>query len=252
MRKISAVIITLNEARNISRCLRSLEGIADEVVVLDSGSTDATQELCRAHGARFFEHPFISYSDQKNRANALATHDLIFSIDADEVLSDALRAALAHLKSSPDATQTDAWQMNRMTNYCGQWIRHSGWYPDRKIRLFDRRKAAWGGPNPHEILELAEGTQVGFLHGDLLHYSYATVQEHLDKTRRYNEMSIRNLLAKGRRSNWLQVIFSPVFKFFRNYILKAGFLDGRAGFTICRIAALETYWKYRGLMRKQG
>jgi hypothetical protein len=139
--------------------------------------------------------------------------------------------------------------MNRLTNYCGQWIRHSGWYPDRKIRLFDRQKARWGGPNPHEFIILDAGAEIGYLEGDLLHYSYATVAEHLAKTRRYNAMSVQNLLAQGKRSHWLQVVFSPVFKFFRNYILKLGFLDGRAGFTICRIAALETYWKYRGLMQ---
>lgn len=141
--------------------------------------------------------------------------------------------------------------MNRRTNYCGQWINHSGWYPDRKTRLFDRRRGQWGGMNPHDKVEMQPGATSVRLTGDLLHYSYYTVEEHFVRARRYAEISAQAMLARGKRGAWWRMALSPVFKFARNYLLRRGFLDGRAGWTICRIAALETYWKYQALRRLQ-
>lgn len=241
--KLSAVIITYNEQLNIGRCIDALRGIADEVLVLDSFSKDDTEKICRDKGARFEQHFFDGYTAQKNRANDMATHDCVLSLDADEVLSDELYASILAVKNN---WVFDGYAMNRLTNYCGRWIHHSGWYPDRKLRLFDRRKARWEGII-HESLML-NGTSTR-LRGDLLHYSYYTVEEHLERARKYAHISAEAMKARGKKGAWWRMWLSPVFKFFRNYVLKLGFLDGKAGFTICRIAALETYWKYRELAK---
>lgn len=243
---LSAVIITFNEQRNIGRCLDSLAGVVDEVVVVDSFSTDDTEEICRAKGARFVQHAFEGHIEQKNWALAQAQYPHVLSLDADEALSETLRKSVLAAKADG---RHDGYSMNRLTNYCGQWIYHSGWYPDRKLRLFDRRKAGWGGTNPHDRVEMQAGSTVSHLSGDLLHYSYYSVGEHLERASRYAEIAARAMRAQGRRATWLHLLFSPTVKFVRNYLLKKGFLDGRAGWTICRIAALETFWKYRNLLR---
>ena len=241
---LSAVIITYNEARNIGRCLDSLAGLADEVVVVDSFSTDRTEEICCSRGVRFLQHPFGGHIEQKNYALTQAKYSFVLSLDADEALSEELRAAIFQVKK---AGLADGYTMNRLTNYCGQWIHHSGWYPDRKLRLFDRRRGGWGGTNPHDKVEMAPGSHIQHLTGDLLHYSYYSVEEHLQRARRYATIAANAMLAQGRRGTWIQVLFSPLLKFLRNYVLKGGFRDGRAGWTICYIAALETFWKYRAL-----
>lgn len=246
MVKLSAVIITFNEERNIGRCLDSLADVADEVVILDSFSSDRTEKICREKGARFEQHAFDTYFAQKNRALDLAAFPYVLSLDADEVLSEPLRQSILAAKAG---WRCDGYEMNRLTNYCGQWIRHSGWYPDRKLRLFDRRKGRWAAKHPHEYVEMTPGSTIGRLSGNLLHYSYYTVNEHVERTRKYAEMAAHTLHAAGKHTSWLQVISSPAFKFFRNYILKTGFLDGKAGWTICKIAAWETYLKYRTLLR---
>lgn len=244
--KISAVIITFNEARNIGRCLESLAGIADEIVVVDSFSTDDTENICRARGARFIQHNFEGYIEQKNWALAQAHYPLVLSLDADEALGEQLRASILAVKND---VQYEGYTMNRLTNYCGQWIRHSGWYPDRKLRLFDRRKGQWGGTNPHDRVDMQPGSRVAHLDGDLLHYSYYSVDEHIERARKYADIAARAMYTQGKRASWLQIIASPAAKFIRNYLLKRGFFDGRAGWTICKIAALETFWKYRNLRR---
>lgn len=241
---ISAVIITFNEARNIGRCLDSLQGVVDEVVVVDSFSTDDTERICREKGARFLQNPFAGHIEQKNWALQQAQSFWVLSLDADEALDGHLRDSILAAKRS---LQGEAYAMNRLTNYCGQWIRHCGWYPDRKVRLFDRRKGRWGGTNPHDKVVLDAGATVLRLQGDLLHYSYYTVEEHVAKTRRYTEIAAQALRAKGKKGAWWRMWLSPVFKFFRNYILKLGFLDGALGFTICRISAWETHLKYKRL-----
>ncbi len=246
--QLSAVIITYNESRNIARCLDSLAGVADEVVVVDSYSTDGTPDICREKGARVVQRPFAGHIEQKNFAVGAASYDYVLSLDADEALSDTLRQSILAVKAN---WIQDACSMNRRTNYCGQWINHSGWYPDRKTRLFDRRRGQWGGMNPHDKVEMQPGATSVRLTGDLLHYSYYTVEEHFVRARRYAEISAQAMLARGKRGAWWRMALSPVFKFARNYLLRRGFLDGRAGWTICRIAALETYWKYQALRRLQ-
>ena len=170
MDTISAVIITHNEERNIGRCLESLRGVADEVIVVDSGSTDATEAICVAAGARFVRHDWEGYSGQKNYANGLASHPWLLSIDADEALSPQLRESILRLKEKGFDAET-VYSMNRLTNYCGRWIRHCGWYPDACVRLWHTGVATWDGL-VHEELRYSTNVRHAKVEGDLWHYSY--------------------------------------------------------------------------------
>lgn len=243
MNKLSAVIITLNEERNIGRCLQSLVGVADEVVVVDSYSTDATPEICSRHGARLVSHEWEGYVATKNYGNQLAENDLILSIDADEALSPALMESIRNLKNQ--AMGNSAFSMNRLMNYCGQWIRHGAWYPDTKVRIFDRRKARWTGKKVHETLELAPDTEVVQLDGDLYHYSFYTTEEHLRQSEKFARLAAEEMAEAGKKSRWLQAVTHTGWKFLRDYLLKAGFLDGKNGFTISRINAYGVWYKYQ-------
>jgi len=174
MIKLSAVIITFNEERNIGRCLESLRGVVDDIVVVDSFSTDKTEAICLEHGARFVKHAFAGHIEQKNWAITQALYPHVLSLDADEALSDVLKQSILNAKAN---FNKQGYYMNRLTNYCGQWIRHSDWYPDRKLRLWDARKGSWGGTNPHDKYSLLAGDKESdWLKGDLLHYSYYTVE----------------------------------------------------------------------------
>ena len=247
MIQLSAVIITYNEEKNIGRCLDSLQGIADEVVVVDSFSTDRTELICRRHvGLRFVQHPFGGHIEQKNYALQQAIFPHVLALDADEALSSSLKNSILEVKAN---WQYDGYTMNRLTNYCGQWIYHSGWYPDQKLRLWHVPKGEWGGTNPHDKVEMQAGSTQAHLAGDLLHYSYYTVQEHFERAEKYALIAAEAMRRQGKRGTWMNVVFSPVLKFLRNYVLKGGFRDGQLGYTICRLSALETYWKYRLLRR---
>lgn len=238
---ISAVIITFNEEKNIHRCLESLKGVAEEIVVVDSLSTDRTGDICKEMGARFIQNAWPGYVEQKNFGNAKASYDFILSIDADEALSEELRKSIIHIKNNPDA---DAWEMNRMTNYCGKWIRHGSWYPDRKLRLFNRNKGSWGGGKIHEIVEIQGGTKVGRLKGDLLHYSYHSISEHIKQANHFTDLTAEAAFQSGKRAGIMKILFSPFIKFIRDYIFLAGFLDGYSGYIVCRISAQATFMKY--------
>lgn len=244
MQPLSAVIITRNEARNIGRCIGSLQGVCEDVVVVDSGSTDGTRTIAQGLGARVVERAWTDYSDQKNFANAQAAHDRVLSLDADEALSPELQASLLAVKHNG---LNGACAMHRLTNYCGSWVRHGGWYPDTKVRLFDRRTARWEGAHVHETLALAPGTPITLLNGDLLHYSYHTIADHLERIERYSDLHARKMLAEGRRAGPVKRWLSPVAKFLQGYVLQAGFLDGRAGFDIARISARAVALKYAKL-----
>lgn len=250
MPELSAVIITLNEERNIGRCIDSLKEVADEVIVVDSGSKDRTEEICREKGARFEFNAWIGYIEQKNYANSLAKHDHILSIDADEALSDELRTSILRVKEQFEA---DAYEMNRLTNYCGKWIRHGGWYPDRKLRLFHRGKYEWGGEPIHEQMVKKSGsTTVMHLKGDLLHFSYYTIAQHVAQANHFTNMTATLAVQRGKKAGILKIIFSPLVKFIRDYFIRLGFLDGYYGYVVCRISAQATFMKYAKIrqMRK--
>ena len=244
MVKLSVVIITLNEEKNIGRCLESVKNIADDIVVVDSGSTDKTEAICKSYGARVILHEFEGYVHQKNFANAQAKYDHVLSLDADEVLSDELFLSVQKAKEHFDA---DGYTMNRLTNYAGRWIRHSGWYPDVKLRLFDRRKGAWTGLLIHEKFELYESNRVKHLQGDLLHYSFPTAEDHRKQAEKFTTLGAQADFERGKKAPFYKIWGGPVVKFTKDYFFNLGFLDGREGLTICRISAWSTYTKYRKL-----
>lgn len=245
MGKISAVIITFNEERNIGRCLDSLRDCVDEIVVLDSFSKDRTEAICSQHGVKFFQHAFDGHIEQKNRAITYATHDYVLSLDADEALTDDLRGSILALKEN---FSQQGYYMNRLTNYCGHWVRYCGWYPDRKLRLFDRRMGHWTGTNPHDKYELFEGDQKSAqLKGDLLHYSYYTLDDHYRQVEYFTSIAAKAYAQKNKKAPVYKLILNPVSKFISHYFINLGFLDGRAGFLISRISAYATWLKYKKL-----
>lgn len=240
MRPLSVVIITHNEERNIGRCLVSVKEIADDIVVVDSYSTDRTEAIVREHGARFIQHTFDGHIQQKNWAITQAAHPFILSLDADEALDDRLRNSIARAKEG----SADGHTMNRLTNYCGSWIRHGGWYPDVKLRLWDSRKGRWAGTNPHDRYEMDPAARIVHLAGDILHYSYYAVADHYKQVDYFTTIAAKALAAEGRRADFVKLWISPVAKFLGSYIVQLGFLDGRHGFTIARISAYATRLKY--------
>ncbi|RPI46116.1 MAG: glycosyltransferase [Bacteroidetes bacterium] len=239
--KISAVIITFNEERNIHRCLESLEGLVDEIVVEDSYSRDRTEEICKAFGARFLRHRFYGHIEQKNWAILQATYPCILSLDADEALSDELRASILRAKEN---WTHDGYYFNRLTNYCGKWIRHTSWYPSRKLRLWDSRMGSWGGFNPHDRFYLKKGSSRQFLRGDILHYSYYSVSEHLVQMNTFSSILARSYYERGRKVNFLSIILHPIWRFLKDFLIRRGFMDGYYGLIVSVNSAHEVFLKY--------
>lgn len=248
MVRLSAVIITFNEEKNIGRCLESLIGVADEIVVLDSFSSDGTESICREFGVRFIRHPFSGYIEQKNEALRLASHEHILSLDADEALSPELRASILSLKQD---WQLDAYAFNRLTWYCNRFMRHGGWYPDRKVRLFVRGQGAWGGENPHDRYIPHNPARIGRLKGDLLHFSYYSISEHIAQLNRFTDIAADAAFRNGKRTSPVAFLFRPLIRFLRDYFLLAGFLDGYYGFVAARISAQANFLKYVKLYEHQ-
>lgn len=245
MIKLSVVIITFNEEKNIERCLLSVKDIADEIVVLDSFSKDRTQALCEKHGARFIQHAFDGHIQQKNRAITYASHPHILSLDADEALDETLKRSISGVKNN---FEKEGYYINRLTNYCGHWVKHCGWYPDSKLRLWDSRKGHWTGINPHDKYELFDGDKnTGHLKGDILHYSYYTLNDHYKQVEYFTSISAKAFYEKGKKAPFYKLIANPVAKFVDHYLLHLGFLDGKAGYLISRISAYATYLKYKKL-----
>jgi len=237
--RITATIVTLNEERNIARAIESLR-CADEVVVVDSGSTDQTREIAMRLRARVIEEPWRGYARQKNFAAGMAANEWILSIDADESITEELEAEILELKKK--GARFDGYSFPRLAEYLGRWIRHSGWYPDRKVRLYDRGKAEWVGEYVHESVRVRGTT--GELQGNLLHYTCASLSEHLRTLDRYTSLAARELVAQKKAVTMWRLAVDPAWTFFRTYVLQRGFLDGRQGLTIAWMAALYTFLKY--------
>jgi glycosyltransferase involved in cell wall biosynthesis len=244
--KISAVIITLNEERNLPRALESLSSVADEIAVVDSGSTDRTREIAEAAGARFIAHPWEGYAAQKNFAAAQAQYDWVLSLDADEALSPELAAELERLKQTGPGDAA-GFTMPRLARFHGRWIRHSGWYPDPKLRLYDRRRGRWVGRYVHERV-VVDGP-VRPLAGDLLHYPGDLREEQLRSVDRYTTLAARQAFEEGERLALLKLALYPGWKFVESYIVRLGFLDGGAGYLIARMAGHYVCQKYEKLWR---
>ena len=248
MIKLSVVIIAFNEERNIARCLQSVKDIADDILVVDSLSSDKTREIALSYGARVVEHSFEGHIQQKNWAITQSKYPHILSLDADEALSDELKKSIIEAKSN---WQFDGYSMNRLTNYCGKWVRHCGWYPDKKLRLWDCRQGEWKGINPHDEYLMNNNKPIGFLKGDILHYSYYTLEDHYRQVNYFTDIAAKAYFEKGLRTTALKMYSSPIIKFLSTYFIKLGILDGYHGFVICRISAYATYLKYKKLLQIQ-
>lgn len=242
---LSVVIITFNEEKNIARCIDSVQEVADEVIVVDSFSSDKTCEIAKEKGAKIVQHPFAGHIQQKNYAQSLALYDLILSLDADEALSEPLKQSIQFIKNN---TTYDGYSMNRLTYYCGKPIKHCGWYPDKKLRIWKKNAGEWGGLNPHDKFELFNKKKPIFhLKGDILHYSYYTVQEHYLQAEKFSTISAKAMFDQGKKVSFVRPYVSATIRFLKDYFYELGFLDGRYGLIICKINSLTTFWKYRKL-----
>ena len=239
---ISAVIITFNEERNIARCLNSLKGIVDDIIIVDSFSTDKTKEICAAYPeVQFFLKKWEGYSTTKNKANQLARYDYILSLDADESLSDELKTYIKLLKKR--YYHHDAYSFNRLTNYCRKWIYHSGWYPDEHIRLWNRKKAKWKGVI-HETLCFENTVFRKHIPLNILHYSYYNFKEHILTASKFSEISARDLIKNQKKVGFSKLLLSPLWRFISIFFFKKGFKDGFYGLFIAITSAYAGFLKY--------
>jgi glycosyltransferase involved in cell wall biosynthesis len=248
MEKLSVVIITYNEEKNITRCLDSVKTIADEIIVLDSFSGDRTIEIAMEKGAKIWQEPFNGYIEQKNRATELASYNYILSIDADEVLDETLQSAIMLAKRT---FRFNAYKMKRCTNHCGRFIRYGTWYPDRKIRLFDKRVAMWGGLNPHDKVVFKKPVAVKQLPGEILHYSFSTIEEHVAQNERFSSIVAESFYKAGKRTNWLKIFVNPAWAFLYGYLIRKGFLNGKHGLVIAVNQSRYTFLKHKKLYQLQ-
>ena len=237
--KITATIITQNEERNIGRAIESLR-CADEIVIVDSGSVDRTAELARNLGARVIDANWRGYSAQKNWAAEQAANDWILSLDADESLSEALDSEILSLKKA--GPKYDAYTMPRLARYLGRWIMHSGWYPDRKVRLYHRAKARFVGDFVHESVQV-DG-RVGKLENNLLHFTCDSLVEHVKTVDRYTTLAAQELAARKVDIPYWKLAADPAWTFFKTFVIQRGFLDGAEGLMIAHMAAFYTFLKY--------
>ena len=241
MLKLSGVIITFNEERKIEQCLQSLQGVVDEIVVVDSYSTDKTVEICKKYGVKLIMQEFLGYKEQKNFAVSQASYDHIVSLDGDEALSEELQKSIIQLKSN---WKFDGYYVNRFNNFCGQWIKHSDWYPDSKLRVFLRGKGQWEGLMIHEKYKLYNEDSSGSLKGDILHWNYLTYSEFNLQTEKFSSLSAESYYKLGKKAPLWKIIFHPTWAFFKAYFLRLGFLDGLNGFIISIQTANITFLKY--------
>jgi glycosyltransferase involved in cell wall biosynthesis len=241
MHKLSVAIITFNEEKNIERCIRSVQDIADEIVVVDSYSTDATVEICKKLNVSCILHPFEGHIQQKNYARMLCKYDLVLSLDADEALSDTLKASIQAIKQNHTA---DGYTCNRLNHFCSTPVHHCGWYPDISLRLWNRNKGEWGGNNPHDKFIMHPNTTIIHLQGDILHYTVHTVEQAIAQINSFSTISAQSKYSQGKSSSIIKIVIYPLWRFIRNYILKLGFLDGLTGFVISKNAAYAVYLKY--------
>ncbi len=244
MEKLSVVVITFNEESNIERCLNSVKNIADDIVIIDSYSNDRTKELSEKLGARVILQKFLGHIEQKNFAITQAKYPFILSLDADEAIDEKLEKEIIKIKQN---RFSDGYTINRYNNYIGKWIDHGAWKSDVKLRLWDSRNGKWGGLNPHDVFEMKDGVSITKIKGNILHWSYKSVQEHQSKIEYFSDIAAKAYKKKGKKSSWFKILFSPCYRFVRDYLFKLGFLDGKYGFIIAKLAAYEVYLKYKKL-----
>ncbi len=238
---LSVVIISFNEEKDIGRCLESVKEVADEILVVDSLSTDSTPEVCQSFGVRFISHTFEGYVNQKNFALKEAKYDHVLSLDADEALSEPLKKVIIDIKNN---WEYDGYIFNRRNRYCGKWMRFTTLYPDRKLRLFDRRKAQWAGYDPHDQVKMATGSSVMRIHADLLHWAMEDLEEQKRKTLNFAEIAARAYADSGKKPWPGQGLIHGSWRFFREYFFQLGILEGKHGIRIAWYSARYAYLKY--------
>jgi glycosyltransferase involved in cell wall biosynthesis len=244
MENFSVVIITFNEEKDIGRCLASVSDLTDDIVVVDSGSTDSTAEICKQYPVRFVFREFDDYSSQKNFGNGLAKYDYIFSIDADECLSDRLKKSISEIEFNKINT---AISFNRLNHHCGKPVRHGGWYPDKKIRIWNSLYGEWTG-KIHEIVEFAEKPEIIHLAGDLLHFTYNSRDEHMNQAKKFSLLNAKKDFENGKKANCYKIYLTPLLRFMTVYFFKLGFLDGRTGLFVAKTTARATFLRYKELI----
>ena len=243
---LSAVVITLNAATQLDACLASL-AFADEIVVVDSGSTDDTVAIARRHGARVIEQAWLGFGAQKQFAVSQASHNWVLCLDADERVTPGLQTSIAQTLGGQGSPAIYAWRMARANVFMGRVLRHGEGYPDWNLRLFDRRHARWSDDPVHEHVVPADGTSVGTLSGDLMHESSETLSSYLAKQNRYTDLQAQRLHAQGRRASALRMALAPLARFLKFYVFRLGFLDGAPGLVHILIGCQNSLMKYAKL-----
>jgi glycosyltransferase involved in cell wall biosynthesis len=251
---LSILVMTYNEEENLERCLRSVQGLGDELLVLDSYSTDSTVDIARRFGARVEKFPFDSYVQQKARLIQMADSNWVFTIDADEYVSEELKQSIL---AARDTKSFDGYTSNRRNRIGDRWLRHGSWYPDKKIRLFDRRKVSIIGKDPHDIMQPMPGVRIGHLKGDLMHLSDEDITSRYHTINKHSSRAASALYAEGKNASWWRMYFKPSFRFISSYLIRLGFLDGYYGWIIALSEAHYVWlreiklWEMRRLMRQQ-
>ncbi len=249
--KISVVIIAFNEEKNIAQAIESV-GWADEILVVDSESTDNTRQIAESLGAKVLTRSWLGFSKQKQFAADHAAHNRVFSLDADERVSDDLRNEILRLKNLSENELADGYKIPRLSFYMNRPIRHSTWYPDWQLRFYNRNRGKWKDVLVHESVKLEDGAKIEKLRGDILHYSMENAAHHNRKlTEIYAPLAAEQMFLQGKRTTPVKIVFAAFAAFFQNFILKLGFLDGFAGFCIARFASHYTFLKYLLLWEKQ-
>ena len=247
MKKISATIITYNEEKNIERCLKSLQNVADEIIIVDSFSIDNTLLICNKYNCKIFKNKFEGYGKQKQLATSYTTNDLVLSLDADEELSPSLIKSILEVKKNGSR---EYYSFNRLNFYCNQPIHFCGWYPDRQIRFFNKNFIDWNTNIVHETIEKTTNYNSEHLKGDLNHYTCETIEEHYQKEMKYAALGAEKIINKNKSISAITPHIRGGFKFFKTYILKLGILDGYYGYTISKTLMKSTFHKY-SLARKR-
>ena len=247
MEPLSVAIITFNEAHRLEACLAAVQSFADEVVILDSGSTDQTLSIAQAFGAKCHTHSFDGHIEQKNRILQLTKHALVLSLDADEVVDAALAEAIISVKKN---RQENAYIVQRLNHYGPKPIYHGGWFPDFKCRLWIKTCGEWGGQNPHDAFQLNPGIQTQTLPGFLLHYSFPDADAHAEKSKKYAAIAAQAYWKAGKKAYPGQGYVHGMARWLRDYIWRKGFLDGQAGWDIAAITFREVVLKYALLREK--
>lgn len=243
--ELSVSLIASNEEKNIGRCLESVRSIADEIIVVHNDCSDKTVEIAESYGAKCFEQKWQGYKDQKNISLDKATKSWVLCLDADEVVSPELLSSIKNFIKHGPEQGAEGYAFNRLSNFLGKWIRHGDWYPDRKLRLVKNGEARWTGAQVHEVLSV--NGSVERMNGDLLHFSYPSMSSFIEKTISFSDLYLQQQLATKRKWSLLNVLFRPIWRFFRGYFIRLGFLDGFPGFFIAVSTSFSTFFKHSRL-----